>query len=88
MKQSNVTTVQMYKTSDGKTFETQEDALIHQEQLDKPKVYFVEEDYGSAKTNIVKAFLTLEKAREFKKTMEIENRNYYYEIKAVEFDII
>lgn len=87
MDKSNVTTVQMYKTSDGKTFETKETALIHQEQLDKPKVYLVEEDYGSRMTNIVKAFLTLEKAREFKKTMEIENTSYYYEIKAVELVI-
>ena len=88
MKQSNITTVQMYRTSDGKTFKTQEDALTHQEQLEKPKVYLVEEDYGSATTNIVKAFLTLEKAREFKKIIEKENINYCYEIKAVEFDII
>ena len=77
--------VQMYKTSDGKTFESKDEAIKHQIELNKPKVYLVEQYYSSS-SNIEKAFMTRENAEKFKENLEktYNDSHVYFSIKEVE----
>lgn len=78
-------TVQMYKTSDDKTFESKDEAIEHQIQLNKPKIYLVEVSCDVSRY-IEKAFLTRERAENYREKIKKDYNNSFasFYVKEIE----